>query len=104
MSASCQITSSPGIISAECAFPSDTMATGFQMIAQSSNSSKVHILHVNQSMDLQTPVTVEVESGVYQVTIFAIRERTGIIGSSVIDVVLEVKGMLKKTTLSLNFT
>ena len=35
------------------------------MIAQLSNSSEVHKLHVNQNMDLQTPVTVEVEeSGV----------------------------------------
>ena len=55
------------------------MATGFQMIAQSSSSSKVH---VNQSMDLQTPVTVEVESGVYYVvTIFPTREGTGIVGT-----------------------
>ena len=54
------------------------------MIAQSSNSSEVHKLHVNQSMDLQTPVTVEVEeSGVYQVAIFAIRKGTGIVGSYV---------------------
>ena len=57
------------------------MVTGFQMIAQSSSSSKVH---VNQSMDLQTPVTVEVESGVYYVvTIFATREGTGIVGANV---------------------
>ena len=57
--------------------------TGFQIIAQSSNSSKVHKLHVNQSMDLQTPVTVEVEEdGMYQVAIFAIREGTGILNSS----------------------
>ena len=58
--------------------------TGFQMISQLSDSSEVHKLHVNQSMDLQTPVTVEVEeSGVYQVTIFAIKEKTGIVGSFV---------------------
>ena len=57
------------------------MATGFQMIARSSSSSKVH---VNQSMDLQTPVTVEVESGVYYVvTIFAKREGTGLVGANV---------------------
>ena len=75
----CNISTTSGAISAECTFP---MATGFQMIAQLSNSSEVHKLHVNQSMDLQTPVTVELEeSGVYQVTIFAIREGTGIVGS-----------------------
>ena len=43
---------------------------GFQMIVQSSNSSEVQKLHVSQSMDFQTPVTVEVEeSGLYQVAI-----------------------------------
>ena len=60
------------------------MATGFQMIAQLSDSSEVHKLHINQSMDLQTPVTVEVEeSGVYQVTIILIIEDAGIVGSGV---------------------
>ena len=58
------------------------MATGFQMIAQLNSSSEVRKLHISQSMDLQTPVTVEVEeSGVYQVTIFVIRKETGIVGS-----------------------
>ena len=53
---------------------------GFQMIVQSSYSSEVHKLHVNQSMDLQTPVTVEVEENrVYQVTIF---ENIGILDSN----------------------
>ena len=50
---------------------------GFQMIVQSAHFCEVHKLHVNQSMDFQTPVTVEVEeSGVYQVTIL------GILGSN----------------------
>ena len=60
------------------------LVTDFQMIAQLIDSSEVHKLHINQSMDLQTPVTVEVEeSGVYQVTIFVIKEKTGIVGSFV---------------------
>ena len=43
---------------------------GFQMIVQSAHFSEVHKLHVNQNVDLQTPVAVEVdEGGVYQVTI-----------------------------------
>ena len=80
----CSISTSSCAISADCTFPSDVMATGFQMIAQSSNSSEVHKLHTNQSMNLQTPVTVAVEeSGVYLVAIFAIREGTGIVGSYV---------------------
>ena len=54
------------------------------MIAQLNDSSEVHKLHINQSMDLQTPVTIEVEeSGMYQVAIFAVREGTGIVGSYV---------------------
>ena len=80
---SCQITTSSRI-SAECKFRSGTMATGFQMIAQFSNSDRVHKLHINQSMDLQTPVTVEVEeSGMYLVTIISITEEAGIVGSGV---------------------
>ena len=80
----CTITVSSGLILAECTPINSALVTGFQMIAQSSNSSQVHVLYTNQSMDLQTPVTVEVEeSGAYQVTIFAMREGTGIVGSYV---------------------
>ena len=76
----CNISTTSGAISAECTFP---MATGFQMIVQLSNSSEVHKLHVNQSMDLQTPVTVEVEeSGVYLISIFAIVNELGILNES----------------------
>ena len=54
---------------------------GFQMIVQSTHFSEVHKLHISQSMDFQTPVTVEVEeSGVYQVTIL------GILGCNAIHV------------------
>ena len=75
---------SSGLILAECSSINSELVNGFQMIAQSSNSSEVHKLHVNQSIDLQTPVTVELEeSGTYQVAIFAIREGTGIVGSYV---------------------
>ena len=67
------------------------LVTGFQMIAQLNNSSEVHKLHVNQSMDLQTPVTVEVEeSGMYHVAIFAIREGTGIVGSSYVEYTVDM--------------
>ena len=76
----CVITTSFVNIMAQCA--SDTMATGFQMIAQLSD--EVHKLYINQSMDLQTPVTVEVEeSGVYLITIIPITKEAGIVGSGV---------------------
>ena len=66
---SCLITYCSCVIKAECNDTSD-----FQIVAQSRNLNKIHI---NRSMDLQIPVTVEVEeSGVYQVTIL------GIIGSN----------------------
>ena len=80
----CSTIVSSGLILAECSPINSALVIGFQMIAQLSGSSKVHKLHINQSMDLQTPVTVEVEeSGTYQVTIFVMRERTGIVGSFV---------------------
>ena len=50
---------------------------------QSTNVSEVHKLHVNQSMDLHTQVTVPVErDGEYQVSIFAIRKGMGILAST----------------------
>ena len=72
------------MILAECSPINSALVTGFQMIAQLNKSSEVHKLHINQSMDLQTPVTVEVEErGKYQVAIFTIREGTGIVDSFV---------------------
>ena len=54
------------------------------MIAQLSNSSKVHRLHVNKTTDLNTQLSVVVEeSGTYQVTIFPIRGDRGIVDSNV---------------------
>ena len=75
----CDVTTSPGVISAKCTSPS-----GFQMVAQLSDSNKVHILYINKSLGSQIPVTVEVENGIYQVTIFAIRSNVGIVGSYVL--------------------
>ena len=80
----CSITVSSGLILAECSPINSALVTGFQMIAQLNDSNEVHKLHINQSMDLRTPVTVEVEEdGMYQVAVFAIREGTGIVGSYV---------------------
>ncbi len=60
------------------------MATGLQVIAQPSSASVMGKLYTNQSMDLQTPVTVQVErGGVYQVTLIAIRGERGILDSGV---------------------
>ena len=68
----------------ECAYPSDSTATGFQVIAQLSNISEVQRLYVNKTTDRQTPVSVLVmENGLYQVTVFAIREERGIVDSNV---------------------
>ena len=59
------------------------MGTDFQLIAQLSDSDKVHKLYINQSMNLQTSVMVQVEkSGMYQITIFTIGEETGILNSN----------------------
>ena len=68
-------------VSAECAYPSDSMATGFQMTVHQNGGRK---LHTNKTTDRQTPASVEVEgSGTYQVTIFAIRGERGILNSNV---------------------
>ena len=70
----------------QCIYPGDSIATGFQVIAQLSNSSKVHRLDVNKTTDRQTPVTVLVEEdGQYLVTIFAIGEQRGILDSNIED-------------------
>ena len=80
----CTVTSSSGLIWALCSHPDSSFAAGIQVIVQSTNVSEVHKLYVNQSMDLHTPVTVSVErDGEYQVSIYAIREVTGILDSSV---------------------
>ena len=77
----CTLTSSSGLIWALCSYPESSFAAGIQVIVQSTNVSEVHKLYVNQSMDLDTPVTVPVErDGEYQVSIFAIREGMGILG------------------------
>ena len=76
--ARCYITTFSTTITAVCSNIS------FQMIAQLSDSSEVHKLHINKSIDLQTPVIVQVEeSGTYQVTIFSIEEGTGTLDSTV---------------------
>ena len=67
------------LIWAEC---SHSNTAGIQVIVRSTNVSEVHKLYVNQSMDLDTPVTVSVErDGEYQVSIIAIR--VGILRSGV---------------------
>ena len=79
----CTLSPSSGLIWAECSHPDSSFAAGIQVIVQSTNVSEVHKLYVNQSMDLHTPVTVPVErNGGYHVSIFAIREGLGILGST----------------------
>ena len=71
----CTLSSTSGLIWAECSHPDSSFADGIQVIVQSTNVSEVHKLYVNQSMDLHTPVSVSVgRDGDYEVSIFAIRE------------------------------
>ena len=87
---SCIITVTFGHLMVKCAYPSNSTATGFQVIAQLSNSSEVHRLYANKTTDRQIQVSVLVEeNGLYQVTIFAIRGGRGIVDSS-----LEYSGQL----------
>ena len=66
----------------DCAYHTNSLATGFQVIAQQiSNSSQVHKLYVEQTT--HTTATVEVEeTGVYQVSILFIRGMMGILDPS----------------------
>ena len=68
----------------ECAYPSNSAATGFQVIAQQIISSKVHKIYASKTSNCQTVASVLVEeNGLYQVTIFAIRGGRGIVDSTV---------------------
>jgi hypothetical protein len=61
------------------------MVTGLQVIAQPRDASEVKILYTNQSIDLQYPVTISLQRyGEYQVSIFAVREGRGILGSTMV--------------------
>lgn len=71
---------------AMCKYPSNSLATGFQMMAQqTSNSNQVHKLYVSQASRQQlAAASVEVEeNGTYQVSIFAVRGGRGILDSNV---------------------
>ena len=70
-------------ITVQCTYPTNSQVTGFQVIVQQiSDSSQVHKLYVEQTT--HTTATVEVEGiGVYQVSIFPLREGTGILDSNV---------------------
>ena len=83
----------------QCTYPNNSVATGFQMIVQLSNSREEHILYINQSTDRQTPASVQVEkNGTYQITIFAISRR-GILDSSVEYSVSHIVDLLAVPTL-----
>ena len=66
-----------------CNFNS-SLVTGFQLIVHKLNSSDMNRLYTNESTGGHTPASVEVEeSGMYQVTVFAIRGERGILNSIV---------------------
>ena len=60
------------------------MTTGFQMIVHRNASSKMYELYTDKAVNRQVLASVEVEeSGMYQVTIFAIKGERGILNSNV---------------------
>ena len=82
----CDVYTNNYSIAATCGPFTNFMAMGLQIVVQlcTVRDSGPCKLYVNQSVDLDTQVTVTVErDGVYQVSIFAIREGMGILGSSV---------------------
>lgn len=73
-----------GIIRAKCSSPKGSVATGFQVIAQLSNSSAARKVYVNKSMDFEIPVIMQVEeSGTWHVAVFEIKGGVGILNSTV---------------------
>ena len=80
----CQITTSPHHITVKCTYPVNSMAIGFQVIAQLGVQERVHRLYINQSLPDHTSASVEVEeSGEYLVSILPIIEGRGVTGSNV---------------------
>ncbi len=70
----CGVTSRSGVIT--LTFP----ISGFQITAQINKIDEVNLLHINTTMDPQTPVTVQVaENGEYLVTVFPIQDGVGIL-------------------------
>ena len=79
----CAVSDNVEVIVMDCTYPTNSQASGFQVIAQQiSNSSQVHKLYVEQTTHTTAIVEVE-ETGVYQVSIFPLRQGTGILDSYV---------------------
>ena len=74
----CEISADFNVITAQCA-----LSSNFQVIAQQDTDNEVHKLYNNHSATPNSPVTVLVSAGGYQVSIFAIREGSGIMNSNV---------------------
>jgi hypothetical protein len=84
LSLDCYAYSSSNLIRVECTDIESLLTTGFQVIAQLSDPGEVHKLYINESMDLLSTVTVNVErTGEYQVSIFSIEGERGILDSVV---------------------
>ena len=79
----CFMTNKSYLLAVNCVFHHDADVTAYQVVARLIYPSEIHMLHVNQSTDLQTPVTLQVEAdGEYYVTVFPVGER-GIIDYTV---------------------
>lgn len=76
----CTTSSDLYTITVKCETLSDPHAIGFQVIAQ--HTQKKNVLYVAESLNLQTPAVVQVESeGVYQITVLSVRQSSGILDS-----------------------
>ena len=83
----CEVNLSRNTVSAAC----DDSIVHFQMIVQSSDLKRVHKLYINQTTDNETTAGVTVkETGQFHVTIFGVREESGIL-----DSIIEYSGEVK---------
>ena len=91
ISQNCHINVAHFFIWANCSYPSNTLVTGFQVIAQLSDSSQIHKLFSSKIMYPQTSTAISVEeTGLYQVTIIEIKQKLGIMDSRALKHVEQV--------------
>ena len=95
----CEVLGSGLTVSAMCFFSPTSFSAGFLLVVlhKSVNDMRKLLVNTTEQMQRQGPVTVQVGvGGVYQVTVFPIREGMGILESNVAyteEVVLDTAGI-----------
>ena len=81
---SCGVAANVLFIWVDCFYYRTSLAIGFQAIAQQKDRDEVHKVFSNQTRDRTMTVGIQVEmKGTYLITVFALMENEGIVGSHV---------------------